>query len=230
MYLEILIVSVILFAIGGYGYSMDVNPWPWLTTQSEAENMAERVATWISEFGIDGIDLDIEEGAGNQAAAGPNMGYFIKRLREIEPDVIIGQPSYGYPMVEAANDVINLSWNIGATTNNYADSVGIMVYEGAQSLQYVENFAHGSQQWEGFPIAVDVPYEAILLGCQGGSANEPILEMANEVVRQDLLGIMVWFASVKNGLVYDDFWDASQSLDSQTSYMQARIIMNTGRK
>ena len=224
------VVSVILFAIGGYGYSIDVNPWPWLTSQSEAENMAERVATWISEFGIDGVDMDIEEGAGNQAAAGPNLGYFIKRLREIEPDIIIGQPSYGYPMVEAANDVINLSWNIGATTNNYADSVGIMVYEGSQSLQYVENFAHGSLQWEGFPIKVDVPYEAILLGCQGGSANQPIVEMANEVVKQDLLGIMVWFASVKNGLVYDDFWDASQSEDSQASYIQAREIMNAGNK
>ena len=142
------------------------------------------------------------------------------------PDVIIGQPSYGYPIVEAANDVINLSWNIGATTNNYADSVGIMVYEGSESLEYVENFAHGSQQWEGFPIEVDVPYEAIMLGCQGGAANNPIMKMANEVVRQDLLGIMVWFASVKNGLIYDESWDASLSVDSQESFIQAKAIMN----
>jgi len=222
--------TIVLFAIGGYAYSIGVNPWPWLTSKEAAEAMAEEVATWVPTYGIDGIDLDIEEGAGGQAAAGPNLGHFIKRLREIEPDIIIGQPSYGYPQVQAANDVINLSWNIGATSNNYADSVGIMVYEGAQSLNYVENFAHGSEQWEGFPIQVDVPYEAILLGCKGSSPNDPIIQMANEVVRQDLLGIMVWFASVKNGLVYAESWDASQSLDSQTSYMQAREIMNAGRK
>ena len=29
-------------------------------------------------YGIDGIDLDIEEGAGSKKAAGPNMLYFIK--------------------------------------------------------------------------------------------------------------------------------------------------------
>ena len=221
---------VVLFALGGYAYSIGVNPWPWLTSREAAEAMAEQVAQWIPTYGIDGIDLDIEEGAGGQADAGPNLGHFIKRLREIEPDIIIGQPSYGYPQVQAANDVINLSWNVGATSNNYADSVGIMVYEGAQSLNYVENFAHGSQQWEGFPISVDVPYEAILLGCKGSSPNDPIIQMANEVVSQDLLGIMVWFSSVKNGLVYEDSWDASQSEDSQSSYIQARAIMNGGRK
>ena len=192
--------------------------------------MAERVATWVSEFGIDGIDIDIEEGAGSQAAAGPNLGHFIKRLREIQPNIIISQPTYGYPQIPAEIDVINLSWNVGATSNNYADSIGIMVYEGSESLDYVENFAHGSEQWEGFPITVDVPYEAISLGCKGITSDGPIMEMANEVVRQDLLGIMVWYASVKNGPVYDASWDASQSEDSQASYIQARAIMNGGRK
>merc|ERR1712038_452881 len=222
--------TIVLFAIGGYAYSVGVNPWPWLTSQAAAESMADEVATWLSMYGIDGIDMDIEEGAGGQASHGPNLGHFIKRLRELEPDIIIGQPSYGYPQVRAANDVINLSWNVGATSNNYADSVGIMVYEGAQSLNYVENFAHGSQQWEGFPISVDVPYEAILLGCKGASTNDPITQLANEVVRQDLLGIMVWFASVKNGLVYGSGWDASQDEAAQQSYIQARAIMNGGRK
>ena len=32
--------------------------------------------------------------------------------------------------------------------------------------RYVDNFAHGSSQWEGFPITVDVASEAILLGCK----------------------------------------------------------------
>jgi hypothetical protein len=30
-----------------------------------------------------------------------------------------------------------------------ADSVGLMVYEGSQSLSYVKNFVNGADQWEG---------------------------------------------------------------------------------
>ncbi len=62
--------------------------------------MAEEVAEWIPKYGIDGIDLDIEEGAGSQAEAGVNMGHFVRRLRDIHPDIIIGQPTYGYPQVQ----------------------------------------------------------------------------------------------------------------------------------
>ena len=43
-----------------------------------AEAMAVEVAKWRDLYGIDGIDLDIEEGAGSKKAAGPNMLYFIK--------------------------------------------------------------------------------------------------------------------------------------------------------
>ena len=192
--------------------------------------MAERVATWVSEFGIDGIDIDIEEGAGSQAAAGPNLGHFIKHLRELQPGIIISQPTYGYPQIPAEIDVINMSWNVGATSNDYADSIGIMIYEGSDSLNYVENFAHGSEQGVGWPITVDVPYDAIMLGSKGITSNSDIMEMANEVVRQDLLGIMVWYASVKNGPVYGAEFDASQSEDSQASYIQALAIMNGGKK
>ena len=59
-------IPVVLFAIGGYAYSVGVNPWPWLTSQAAAEAMADEVATWLSKYGIDGIDMDIEEGAGGQ--------------------------------------------------------------------------------------------------------------------------------------------------------------------
>ena len=62
--------------------------------------------------------------------------------------------------------MINASWEVGGGSNNLADSVGLMVYEGTQSLQYVDNYAHGSTQWEGFPIEVDVPKPEILLGCK----------------------------------------------------------------
>ena len=190
--------------------------------------MAEIVATWVPDFGIDGIDLDIEQGAGDQWEAGPNLGHFMKRLREIHPDIIISVPTYGFPQVQAEIDVINLSWNVGATSNNYGDSIGIMVYLGSDSLNYVENFAHGSEQFDS-AITVDVPYEAIMLGANGKTTNGPIVDMANEVVRQDLLGIMVWFGSVKNGPIYGDASDASQCEACQESYIQARAIMNGGR-
>merc|ERR1719219_2251282 len=50
----------IIFAIGGYAYSIDPNPWDWLTTREKAEEMAVEVAGWRTTYGIDGIDLDIE--------------------------------------------------------------------------------------------------------------------------------------------------------------------------
>ena len=48
------------------------------------------------------------------------------------------------------------------------ESVGLMVYEGTQSLNYVDNYAHGTSQWEGFPITVDVTISDIMLGCKAG--------------------------------------------------------------
>ena len=66
-----------MFAIGGYGYSVDINPWPWLVTQAAAEAMAEQVATWFDDYVLDGVDLDIEEGAGDRPEAGPNLGHFV---------------------------------------------------------------------------------------------------------------------------------------------------------
>ena len=68
--------------------------------------------------------MDIEEGAGNQAAAGPNLVHFVRKLRSIKPDIIIGQPTYGYPQVEAANDVINESWDTNGNLRNVVDSIG----------------------------------------------------------------------------------------------------------
>lgn len=70
--------TLILFAIGGYSYSIQTNPWEWLTTKEKAEAMAEEVATWPEKYGCDGIDLDIEEGAGSRPEAGPNLIHFIR--------------------------------------------------------------------------------------------------------------------------------------------------------
>merc|ERR1711997_1033945 len=107
--------TVILFALGGYAYSVQINPWPWLTSRSAAEEMAAKVAEWPEKYGCDGIDLDLEEGAGAHKEAGPNMIHFIKKLRELKPGLIISQPVYGYPQVQAETDVINASWDSKGT-------------------------------------------------------------------------------------------------------------------
>ena len=56
----------IIFAIGGYSYSLAPNPWMWLTSRQLAEDMAVQVAQWRDLYNIDGIDLDIEAGAGDK--------------------------------------------------------------------------------------------------------------------------------------------------------------------
>lgn len=94
-----------MFAIGGYSYSLSPNPWHWLTSKEAAEEMAVRVAAWPEKYGCDGIDLDLEEGAGARREAGPNMIHFIRKIREIRkaaglPRMIISQPTYGYPQVQ----------------------------------------------------------------------------------------------------------------------------------
>ena len=116
--------------------------------------MAEKVARWRDDYGIDGIDLDLEEGAGSKKAAGPNMVHFTRRLKSLQPDLLVSQPTYGYPQVQAEIDVINASWQPGGASNGLADTIGLMVYEGAQALLYIKNYAAGSEQWQGFPIKV----------------------------------------------------------------------------
>ena len=61
--------------------------------------MAEKVSTWFDKYNVDGIDLDIEEGAGAKPESGPHMIHFVRKLRQLRPDIIIGQPTYGVPAV-----------------------------------------------------------------------------------------------------------------------------------
>ena len=58
--------SIILY-IGGYAYSVKHSPWNWLTSKNAAEAMAEKVAEWPAKYNCDGIDLDLEDGAGNRS-------------------------------------------------------------------------------------------------------------------------------------------------------------------
>lgn len=158
--------TVILFAIGGYAYSSKIKPWHWLESKEAAEKMAERVAQWPELYGCDGVDLDLEDGAGDTPKAGPNMIHFVRKLRQLQPKMIIGQPTYGFPQVKAEIAVINASWKNKQSTG-LADSVGLMVYQDTYALNYVKNYAEASKQWSGFPIKVDVPKNAILLGAKG---------------------------------------------------------------
>ena len=216
--------TVIMFAIGGYAYSIKPNPWHWLTSRELAEEMAVKVSEWPEKYGCDGIDLDLEEGAGARKEAGPNMIHFIRKLRELKPDIIISQPVYGYPQVQAETDVINASWDPEGNSANLADSLGLMVYEGTQALNYVKNYANGAGQWSGFPITASAPNNVILLGAKGQSTYKDIMTMAGEAIKQDLLGIMVWYASVENGFDYAVNWDASTNEEAIKGYKDAMSL------
>merc|ERR1719191_2064082 len=101
--------------------------------------------------------------------AGPNMIHFIRKLRELNPKMIIGQPTYGFPAIHAEIDVINASWDEKGNNKNLADSIGLMVYEGTNSLNYVKNYNAGTSRWEGFKIKVNAPNSTILLGAKGST-------------------------------------------------------------
>eukprot|EP00486_Rosalina_sp_Unknown_P000760 CAMPEP_0201564510 /NCGR_PEP_ID=MMETSP0190_2-20130828/2846_1 /ASSEMBLY_ACC=CAM_ASM_000263 /TAXON_ID=37353 /ORGANISM="Rosalina sp." /LENGTH=283 /DNA_ID=CAMNT_0047980769 /DNA_START=24 /DNA_END=872 /DNA_ORIENTATION=+ len=184
----------VIFSVGGYSYSMKA--WPWLATQAAAESMAAEVATWDTKYGADGIDLDIETGpSGNSQEQSNNLVAFAKKLRELNPKFLITQPVFGYPQVTAENTMVNSAFK----SKPYGvDSIGIMVYSGLNSLQYVKDYGNATSQWDGFPIQVDVPYPRILAGIQGSAASSTIQQMATSVVSEGIGGFMVWFASVKD--------------------------------
>ena len=187
----------VIFSIGGYSYSL--KSWPWLESQSAAEAMAAEVASWDTKYGADGIDLDIESGpSGNSQSQANNLVAFAKKLRELNPKLLITQPVFGYPQVTAENTMVNNGWTKNGQSNDLIDSIGIMVYSGLNSLQYVKDYGNATSEWDGFPIQVDVPYPKILAGIQGSAGDSVIEEMANSVVSEGIGGFMVWFASVKD--------------------------------
>eukprot|EP00095_Tigriopus_kingsejongensis_P010891 maker-scaffold1216_size55193-snap-gene-0.10 protein:Tk10891 transcript:maker-scaffold1216_size55193-snap-gene-0.10-mRNA-1 annotation:"glycoside hydrolase family 18 protein" len=216
--------TTIIFAIGGFAYSMKPNPWEWLTSKDKAEAMAERVAKWYDDYNCDGIDLDLEDGAGSRPEAGPNMIHFIKKLRQLQPKMVVSQPAYGYPQVQAEIDVINAGYDTEGNGNGLIDLVGLMVYESTLALTYVKNYAQGSEQWEGFPIEVNVPTSEILLGAKGSATPLTTITLAKEAVSRDLRGIMVWYASVKNGFKYSPSWDWTEN--SAAGYVEARRVFD----
>jgi len=188
--------TVIIFSVGGESYSNHPNPWPFLASAAAATSMAKQVAQWPSLYGCDGIDLDIETGAGDAPNVGPNMDTFVQVLKQTNPGMIVTQPVFGYPQVAAENYIVNHSWDVNGKKLGLTDALGIMVYQGTQSLQYVKNYAEGSKQWQGFPITVDVTTTDIMCGIEGSTSGNDLSSLAGSIRSQNLGGIMVWFASV----------------------------------
>ena len=81
-----------------------------------------------------------------------------------------------------------------------------------------------------FHCKVDVPTTQILVGAKGSSRRSDIMTLATESVSQDLLGIMVWYASVENGFQYkhSDQWDATTKPDSISGYRAAMQMFRQG--
>jgi len=67
--------------------------------------------------------------------------------------------------------------------------------------------------------------EQIMVGAKGTSSSSIVMKLAQASVQDDLLGIMVWFCSVRNGLVYGHGWDCSESQDSMDGYVAALKYM-----
>jgi len=218
----------VIASIGGQSYS-DSASWPWLASPAAAEAMAEEIIKWKTDYGIDGVDLDSEAGQ-----SGPNMYAFAKKLKELDPTFIVTQPVFGSPQVTEENYMVNTCWADGATSP--VDAIGIMVYQGTGSLQYVDNYVHGSTQWQGFPIHVDVPSKQIMLGAGGQAGAGTITTLAQAAKDQDLSGIMVWYSSVidtATGKVGNQYSGGSmdssiQGAESKAAWEKACEIMLGG--
>merc|ERR1712080_154818 len=95
-----------------------------------------------------------------------------------------------------------------------------MGYEGTQALDFVDNYAASADIFYS-KIKVNVPYNNILVGSKGGSSSDIILSLAEQCLSRDLMGIMVWYASVREGLVYAPDYDASAYPSSYEAYGKA---------
>jgi len=225
--------ATVLFAIGGMAYSKKPNPWEWLTSKEKAEAMAAEVAQWPEKHGCDGIDLDIETGAGQAPDAGKNLVAFVAKLRELAPNMIVTQPVFGSPSnVPAANRMLEASYNKSHASPAFGSisKVGIMIYSGTDSEKYLEAYEDGCTkhctQWY-CPLAACVPASDMVLGASGVADAPTIVKLGSDVKTNGLGGFMVWYASLldaatgKTALKYGA-GDASVShLDAWATALQA---------
>lgn len=188
----------VIASIGGQAYSAKAGAdmWPWLQSKEAAEAMAVEVAKWPEQYGMDGVDIDIEDGVGSSEATGPMVMAFVAKLNAVAPKMIVTHPVYGYPGVKEENYAVNTAFAKNATSR--VDAVGIMTYSGTGSLNYVRNYANPKSQYQGFPIKSAVPSNQILVGACGCATGGTIQTLAQAVKKQNLGGIMVWYSSVND--------------------------------
>jgi len=234
--------TTILFAIGGQAYSVKPNPWKFLESEAAAVEMAQHVAKWDTAYGCDGIDLDIETGAGSQIGAVKYLPIFVATIKKLNPKFIVTQPVFGSPSsVASANRVLEAGFNktigdkISPSSFGSISRVGIMVYYGDGAKNYVDNYANGctkhcSQWW--CPLAACVPTDQIFLGASGGSPTATIGLLASDVLNYNLGGIMVWYASVldratgDSAVVYGPAMDASSEMNAAYQYGWANALQS----
>jgi len=223
--------TAILCAIGGQAYSEGAG-WDWLTSTAKAEAMATEVAKWPEKYGCDGIDLDIETGAGNIKGSGANLVTFVAKLQELAPKMIVTQPVFGSPSsVPAANRMIEASYNKTLSKAAYGSlsKVGIMIYSGTGSEEWTQYYINGCSkycsQWS-CTLAACVPKKDMVLGIDGSAAAGSIQTIASDVSSKGLGGVMVWESSAldaatgKRGLVYGQMDSSITKLDAWTNALK----------
>jgi len=211
--------TILIPSLGGYAYSLSSAQWPFLLSAAAARAAGEKVAEW-KKLGIDGIDLDLEQGIGDDAAASPNLIEFVKAIHAKEPNFIVTLPKDGYPNAKVTNNLINNAWDAQGRNLGLLDRVSVMQYSCQASFGYVKNYADAESQWSGFPIKVNVPMENMMVGIGGKDSASCITTMASSVKSQSLGGMMVWFGSVIDAgkgdmaFAYNAQYDASLVQDS----------------
>ena len=91
-----------------------------------------------------------------------------------------------------------------------------------QTLFVIKTYGEHLIQFADFPIRVQVPADAILVGAKGLSKPDDLHELSTAVEANNYGGIMVWYASVKNGLKYATSYDASKDKAAQEAYIKIR--------
>lgn len=157
----------------------------------------------------DGIDLDLEDPVGNDDNLAKNIVEFAKEIKRLRPDFIVSQPVFGYPQVYSESLITVESWDHLGTRKNVADSIGIMVYTGTGSLQYVSNYDGSActEWWCALCTAAKVaspcaavPVPNILAGLGGDANDGDVATVCSHQKGQDKIGgYMVWYASADNG-------------------------------
>lgn len=199
----------IIYSLGGYSYSLDTNGWrKWFGSADSARQLAQQVSQWQ----CDGVDMDIEQGAGDDETMANNMVVFVQELKRLRPDFIVTQPVFGYPQIFSESLMTVKSWNTQGASQNVADAVGIMVYTGSQALQYVTQYtgAQCTQWWCALcnSAKVDtpctaVPTNAIFAGLGGDASQTDVTAVCSAQFNgKGIGGYMVWYASADNGFQY----------------------------